>query len=74
VSRRVCVGFPLTALSAESAFDTTKLYTAELGRPVLARSLEGASVKAAAIPPAGGLLVSDNRDSAAGWCSVAALV
>jgi hypothetical protein len=46
-------------LSAESAFDATERSTADSGRRVLARSLELASSRAAAIPPAVALPVSD---------------
>jgi len=44
------------------------------GRPVLARSQEVASIRAAAIPPAVALPVSDNLGSAAPSRSTAALV
>jgi hypothetical protein len=48
------------AESAEPARDRVgTLISDELGRPVLARSLEVATVRAAAIPPAGALPVAD---------------
>lgn len=44
------------------------------GRPVLARSLEAASIRAAAIPPAVALPVSDSSSHETGERAVTALV
>ena len=50
---------PMHLVCAEGAFDASERSTAEARRPVLARSLEVASIKAAAIPPTVALPVSD---------------
>ena len=43
---------PMHLVCAEGAFDASERSTAEVGGPVLARSLEVASMRPAAIPPA----------------------